>query len=197
MANQFRIVKRQWVRPRFGWLVVSLLLLALLGSSPSAAAEKLPIDVIVSKMTSRAVFKLRPQKVRAYFRDVCQLDSKGPGKYLWVYDNRKPGRGLVWLRVELQPGAEGGTDWVLLQSQVALPLRTAAYPNVYATLKKTIGKRLGRPEFQNEKSRDKMVSWSLGHDRSVVLRQGRVDDPYRNTTASLVLLESVIMQGED
>lgn len=177
-------------------LVLFCLLLPIVGCLP-VAAEDLPVDAIVTRMTAEAVFKLEPKEATGYFNDLCPLATKGAGKYLWVYENEKPGRNMLWLRVEFQPGAEGQSDWDLLQSQLALPLATSDFPDVYGTFKKRINQKLGKPKMEDNNPENRVSEWALGDSRSVVLRQGSFDDPYLKASRNMVLLESVIMQGDD
>lgn len=190
MANRLELVRCQRIQLMCGRIIVLLLMLLPVFGWQSADAGQLPVATIVAKMASASVFQLQPKATARYFRELCRLRSNGAGKYLWVYENSRPGRGMLWLRVEFQPGSGAAGHWVYLQSQLALP------PDAYGALKKSLGERLGKPQFESEKTRDKIVAWSLGGDRQVVLRRGRFDNPYRKTTQSLVLLESVIAQGE-
>lgn len=163
----------------------------------AVAAEGLPVDDIVSRMTAEAIFSLEPKEAPAYFKDLCPLTTKGAGKYLWVYENAHPGNNMSWLRIEFQPGAEGRSNWELLQSQLALPLSTSAFPDVYGVLKDRIAEKLGAPKIRDDSRENRVAEWSLGAFRAVVLRQGHFDDPYLKASRDMVLLESVIMQGDD
>ncbi len=177
--------------------IIHALVLALSFSSLAACAHALseepPIDKLIDKMSSMAVFKLSPGQTPAYFEELCGLTSKGPGKHLWVQENSAPGRGMAWVRIEFQPGEK--VPWTLLQGTVALPLGTAAHQDLYATLRTRLIKKLGKPELVEEQQEEKMLVWSLGADRKLILRRGPIDNPYLKRTQTLVALEAAVAQG--
>lgn len=176
------------------WRAAAWLLLLALGLGP-ARAEEPPLQLVLDKLAARAVFRVGPEEVAAYFADLAPLTSKGPGKHLWVHENNAPGKGLAWVRADYQPGVKA--RWVLLQASVVLPLASAAEPDLYATLKEQLRKKLGKPELTREQPDAKMTVWAMGGSRKLILRRGDITNATLKTSQPLVQLEASNAQGDE
>jgi len=55
-----------------------------------------------------------------------------------VYEIKNLARICLWLRVEFQPGIEGQSGWAYLKSQMAFPLKSSTFPDIYGELKKRL-----------------------------------------------------------
>ena len=180
--------------PLIGRLLALCALLAGFACAP-VRAEEPPLQLVVDKLATRAVFRIGPDEAAAYFADLAPMTSKGPGKHLWVHENNAPGKGLAWVRAEYQPGVKA--RWVLLQTSVVLPLASATQPDLYATLKEQLRKKLGKPELSREKPDEKMTVWPMGGSRTLILRRGDSTHARLKTSRPLVHLEASNAQGDE
>lgn len=177
-----------------GRLLAVCVLLTGFACAP-VGAEEPPLQLVVDKLATRAVFRVGPDEAAAYFADLAPLTSKGPGKHLWAHENNAPGKGLAWVRVDYQPGVKA--RWVLLQTSVVLPLATAERPDLYATLKDQLRKKLGKPELSREQPDEKLTVWPMGGSRKLILRRGEITNATLKTSQPLVQLEAANAQGEE
>jgi hypothetical protein len=196
MMNSAQIAKTQGLRISVTRGLLICFLTAITGCF-SVVAGELPLDTIVSKMASKEIFGIKPEKTEDYLKDICPLTSKGPNKYLWTYESDSPCGNMLWLRVEFQPGAEEDASWTYLQTQLALPLQASSFPDVYAELKRRISGKLGKPEFEDSQQEDKTAEWSVGEYQKLVLHLGNFENPVSNENQAIVLIEAVIAQGDE